>query len=209
MQVIYGPNAAANIQLTAQKRLVRAVYAQTQGFPYSAVLDPYMRDTSGNIRVPQNGDTAGSTPSGGAAAAPLTRTGTCFTLSNSIIPGTVMVKSGNSEYVSPANGSTSAAVQPMGLLGQWVGGTFDGVGQTNQVGIWQGPDSVYDLLSPAWDFTTISTAMASQAAGQQINLYAGTNGLLYYTGSPTATQIPVARAIQQLSSAVLRIQLLV
>lgn len=207
MQVIYGPNAAANINLTSQKRLVRPVYAQTQGFPYSAVLDPYLRDASGNIRVPQSTDTQGATPSGGAAPATLTRSANVFTLASSIVPGTIMVKSGNSEYVSPASGA-NAAEQPIGLLGQWLGGTFDGVGQTNQVGVWQGPDSTYDLLTPAWDFTTISAAMSAQTAGSQVLLYANTNSLLYFTGSP-GSRVPVARAIQMLSSAVLRIQLLI
>lgn len=206
MQVIYGPNAAANIQLTAQKRLVRPVYAQTQGFPYSAVLDPSLRDTSGNIRIPQATDTQTVTPTLGAAPAPLTRSAAAFTLANSIVPGTVMVKSGNSEYVSVASGA-NAAEQPMGLLGQWLGGTFDGVGQTNQVGIWQGPDSVYDLLTPAWDFTSISAAMSAQTAGSQVLLWAGTNGLLV-TGT-IGSRVPVARAIQMLSNAVLRVQLLI
>jgi hypothetical protein len=209
MQQIYGPGLASNILLTAQKRLVRPVYAQTQGFPYAAVLDPSLRDTSGNFRAPQAGDTAGATNGTPTPAAnhALSYAATTFQLAGSVVPGTVMVKSGNGEYVTPHNGTTGAAVQPFGLLGQWLGGTFDGVGQTNQVGIWMGPDSVYDLLSPAWDTTSVTPQVTSQTAGQNVLLYSLTNGLLGYLASP-GSAIPVARALS-ITGAVLRIQMLV
>jgi hypothetical protein len=95
----------------------------------------------------------------------------------------------------------------MGLLGQWLGGTFDNVGTSNQVGIWQGPDSVYDLLAPAWNDTGLAAAIAAAGAGVQVNLYCGADSRLTSTiGSAT---VPVARVIQRISAAVLRIQLLV
>lgn len=213
MEVIYGPGLASNILLTAQKRLVRPVYAQTEGFPYAAVLDPSLRDTTGNIRIPRNLDTAGQTTTGSypvaAAAFPLTRSADAYNYQNSLIPGAVLVKSGNSEYACFASGA-NAAEQPWGLLGQWIGGTFDNVGQTNQIGVWAGPDSVYDLLAPAWDYTSISTAMTNQTAGSQVNLYAGTNSVLYYSSVGSAgSRIAVARAIQMLNASVLRIQMLI
>lgn len=214
MQVIYGPGLASNIQLTSQKRLIRAVYAQTQGFPYSAVLDPSFRNTDGSLRVPLSGDTQGATPTGAAASAPLTRTAAAFTLNNSLTPGLVMVKT-TGEYAAVATGQ-NAAEQPMGLLGQWVAGTFDNLGQNNQIGIWMGPDSVYELLAPAWNDTGVATAISGAAASgtiTQVNLYAGTDGRLcvasQLSGGVAGNRVPVARVIDRPSSARLLIQLLV
>jgi hypothetical protein len=209
MQQIYGPGLASNILLTAQKRLVRPVYAQTQGFPYATVLDPSLRDVNGNFRAPQAGDTVATSNGSPTPAAPhaLSYATSTFTLSGSVVPGTVMVKSGNGEYVTPHNGVTGSAVQPFGLLDQWLGGTFDGVGQTNQCSVWQGVDSVYDLLSPAWDTTSITPQVTAQTAGLNVLLYALPNGLLGYLASP-GSAVPVARAIS-ITGAVLRIQLII
>ena len=49
MQVIYGD--ASNINLTAQKRLIRVVEGQTQLTPYAGVIDPSLRNSEGNIVV--------------------------------------------------------------------------------------------------------------------------------------------------------------
>jgi len=198
MQFISGYGNASNILLTAQKRLVRPAYAQTQAFPYSATLDPSLRNSDGSVRVPLSSDT---TPT-----YPLARSANAYTYQGSLIPGLVMVQT-SSEQVCVANGA-NAAVQPMGLLGQWVGGTFDNVGQNNEVGIWQGPDSVYDLLAPAWNDSTVAAAVAAAGAGQQVLLYAGTDGRLTYVSSP-GSQVPVARVMNRPSAARLTIQLLI
>jgi hypothetical protein len=95
----------------------------------------------------------------------------------------------------------------MGLLGQWLGGTFDNVGTSNQVGVWMGPDSTYDLLAPAWNDSGLAAAIAAAGAGVQVKLYAGTDGRLCITD--TGSNVAVARVIQRISAAVLRIQLLV
>lgn len=197
MQVIYGAGLASNIQLTAQKRLIRPAYAQTQGFPYAATLDPSLRNADGTLRLPINGDSL-----------PLARTANAYTLgsTNSMIPGLVMVKT-TGEYVTVANGA-NAAVQPMGLLGQWVGGTFDNLGQNNQVGIWMGPDSTYELLAPAWNDATVSAAVTAAGAGQQVLLYAGTDGRLTYVASP-GSQVAVARVMDRPSASRLVIQMLI
>jgi hypothetical protein len=195
MQVIYGPNTASNILFTAQKRLVRPMYAQTQGFPYAASLDPSLRTTSGTIALPQAPDTA-----------PLARSAAAFTYSGSLIPGLVMVKTAG-EQVCVANGAANATPQPMGLLGQWVGGSFDNVGTSNQVGIWMGPDSVYELLAPAWNDATVAAAVAAAGAGQQVLLYAGTDGRL--TAGVAGGAIPVARVMNRISATQLIIQMLI
>lgn len=196
MQVIYGQNTASNILYTAQKRLIRPTYAHTQGFPYAASLDPSLRNTDGTFRVPQSGDTT-----------PLARSAAAFTMSNSVIPGLVMVMT-NSEQVTVANGAASATQQPMGLLGQWLGGTFDNVGTSNQVGIWMGPDSVYTLLAPAWNDATVAAAVTAAGAGQQVLLYAGVDGRLTSTNNG-GVQVPVARVMNRVSATQLIIQLLI
>lgn len=209
MQTIYGAGLASNINITSQKRLIRPAYAQTQGFPYAASLDPSFRNTDGTLRVPGASDTQGAVPSGGAAAAPLTRTAAAFTLNGSVVPGSVVVKT-SGEYCAVATGQ-NAAEQPMGLLGQWVAGTFDNEGQNNQVGVWMGPDSVYELIAPAWNDAGLAAAISGAAAGgtqTQVLLYAGTDGRLVFNGSP-GSRVAVARVLDRPSAARLLIQLLI
>lgn len=135
MQVIY--DDASNIRLTAQKRLIRVVYGQTQFTPYACVLDPSLRNAEGAIEVPGSG-----------ATKPIKRSSAAFTFRNSIVPGTVLVKT-EGEYVALASGATWE--RPFGLLGQWVGGTFDNLKGTNEVSAWLGPDGTFDLLKPGFN----------------------------------------------------------
>ena len=217
MEVIYGPNAS-NFQITAQKRLLRPVMAQTQGFPHPAFLDPSLRYSTtgaqpGMIRIPVSGDTAGATSSGAGGPSPLTYTASPFTLQGSMIPGLVMVKSGygsggaGGEYACVANGA-NATIQPWGLLGQWVGGIFDGVGQNNQISVWMGPDSEYEILSPGWNDSGAST-FTSAAAGSQVLMYAGADGRLTFTNPGTTAPVPVARCIDRIAGSRILVQLLV
>lgn len=210
MQVIYGPGLASNIALTSQKRLIRPALSNALAHPYPALLDPSFRNTDGTLRAPLAADTQGATPSGAAAAAPLTRTANAFTLNGSVVPATVMVKTTAGEYAAVATGQ-NAAEQPMGLLGQWVGGTFDNMGQNNQIGVWQGLDSVYELIAPAWNDTGLPAAITAAAAAgtiTQVLLYAGTDGRLVFNGTP-ANRVAVARVLDRPSAARLLIQLLV
>ena len=204
MQTIYGAGNAANILYTAQKRLIRPTYAQTQGFPYAVTLDPSLRNTDNSIRIPQSTDTAGA--AAGQGTVPLTRSANAYTLDGSLISGLVMCMT-NSEQVCVASGA-AAAIQPMGFLDQWIGGTFDNVGQQNECSVWMGPDSVYTLLAPAWNDTTVAAAVAAAGAGQQVLLYAGTDGRLTYLASP-GSQVPVARVMNRQSAQVLVIQSLI
>lgn len=193
MQTIYQKGAASNILLTAQKRLIRPAYAQTQGFPYAAYLDSSLRNSDGSIRVPQNTDTT-----------PVTRSAAAFTYEGSLVPGTVMVRT-TGESACVAGGGTSA-VQPWGLLANWIGGDFDDLGQNNEIGIWMGPDSVYDLLAPAWNDTGLAAAIAAASAGTDVLLYAGTDGRLTYLSTP-GSAVPVAKVIERWDNARLTIQL--
>lgn len=193
MQVIYGD--ASNINLTSQKRLIRVVEGQTQATPYAGYLDPSLRNTDGSIRVPVSTDTL-----------PLARSANAFTYQSSLTPGLVLVKT-TGENFTIASGANEK-IRPFGLLAQWVGGTFDGVKSTNEIAAWQGIDSVYDLLAPAWDDTGLAAAVSGATAGKAPLLYAGTDGRLVYNGSP-GERVAVAEVIDRPSASVLRIKLLV
>lgn len=196
MQVIYGPGLASNIQLTAQKRLIRPVYAQTQGFPYAASIDPFLRTTAGTFLAPQASEAGGSQGNSRAAALPanLSYTSTpTFLYQGSVVPGTVMVKT-TSEYVAPHPGTNGTFVgQPFGLLGQWLGGTFDNLGQNSQVGVWMGPDSTYEILYPGFNTSGLVAALGTNGAG--VPLVAGLNGLLTVAGQLGTAASPASNLI--------------
>ena len=214
MQTIYGAGLASNIQITAQKRLIRPAYAQTQGYPYAAYLDPFLRTAvagtsapAGTFLAPLSSDSpAGSTTNNRAAANPVAYTANTFTYMGSVVPGTVMIKtSGENVAPHPGGGTWTASgaagtFAPFGLLGQWLGGTFDNVGLNNQVGVWLGPDSVYELLAPGFNAGGMSAAL--NAAGTPVPLYAGTNGLLSVAGQNGAANTnPVVAYLLDMPSA--------
>lgn len=112
------------------------------------------------------------------------------------------------EQACVAAGTVSApTIVAWGLLGQWVGGTFDNVGTSNQIGIWAGPDSVLELLAPAWNDSTVAVSVASATAGIPVLLYAGADGRLTSTAPTSAPAI--ARVMDRPSAARLVIQMLV
>jgi hypothetical protein len=118
----------------------------------------------------------------------------------------VLLKS-TGENVVIATGA-NAALQPFGLLDQWLGGTFDNVGQVNEISAWRGPDSVFDLLAPAWNDTGLAAAIAAAGPGTNVLLYAGTDGRLEVNASP-GSRIAVASVVERPSASRLRINLLV
>lgn len=186
---------ASNPILTAQKRLIRVVEGQTQATPYAGYLDPSLRNADGSIRVPKSTDST-----------PLARSADAFTLQNSLTPALVLVKTAGEQFCV-ASGANEA-ITPFGLLAQFVGGTFDGIKQGNEIAAWYGPGSVYDLLAPAWNDTGVAEAVAAATPGKTVKLYAGTDGRLAVFGTP-ANRVPVAEIIERPSAAVLRIKLLV
>jgi len=182
-----------NLNNVFQKRLIRPEYAQTQGYPYGAVLDVSLRNADGSFRKPLSTDSS-----------PLARSADAFTLQNGLVPGTVVVK-GAGEGIVVASGA-NAAEQPFGLLGNWVGGTFDDLKSNNEVGVWRGVDSTYVLLAPAFDDTGLAAAYASATPGNPVKLYAGTDGRLVANASP-GNRIVVAHLLERISSAQIRIDL--
>lgn len=172
-----------------QKRLIRPLYAQTQATPYAAYLDPSLRSADGSFRKPLSSDATG----GGF---PLTRSADAFTLKNGLVPGTVLVK-GAGEGLVVANGAASANVKPFGLLANFVGGELDDLGDEDYIGCWRGPDSVFELLAPAFDDTGLASAYSSATAGNPVKLYAQADGRLGATQPSNA--VVVAELVERVS----------
>lgn len=182
-----------NLSNVFQKRLIRPLYAHTQATPYAAVLDPSLRNADGSFRAPLSTDTN-----------PLTRSANAFTLQGGLVPGTVMVK-GAGESMVVASGA-NVAEQPFGLLANFIGGTFDDVKDENNIGVWRGPDSVWELLAPAFDDTGLAAAYASATPGNPVKLYAGVDGRLVANASP-GSRIVVAHLVERASASKIVIDL--
>ena len=181
-----------NLANKYQKRTCRPLYANTQATPYAASLATTFRASDGSLQLPQSGDT---TPLG-------TRTAAAYTSKNSLLPGTVMVRVVGTETVGVATG-IDVAERPFGLLANFVGGDLDegfsGDSLQNSVGVWRGPDSVFEILAPAFDDTGLASAVSGATAGTDVLLYAGTDGRLKYIASPSNRQA-VARLIERVDS---------
>lgn len=145
-----------------QKRLVRPLYANTQATPYAAVLDTTFRAADGSIDL-----------TAGASGA--------FTLKSGLVPGTVVVKAA-AEAIKVHDGAVGASTygprKAFGLLANWVGGELDDIGDENSVGVWRGPDSVFELLAPAFVDTGLAAAYAAAGNGSPVKLYAAADGRL-------------------------------
>lgn len=128
-----------NLSNVFQKRLIRPLYAHTQATPYAAFLHPSLRNEDGSFKAP-----AGA-----------------FLHQNGLVPGTVVVLD-DGEFVKVATGAANE--QPFGLLANFVGGTIDDLQDENQVGVWRGPDAVFELLKPAFDDTGLAAAFGSATA---------------------------------------------
>lgn len=172
-----------NLKNVYQRRLIRPLYAQTQATPYAAVLDDSLRDpVTKDFVFP-------------AAA---------FKYKNGLVPGTVVTSVGEKVKVhtgvdpgAPV-GATSNAPLAFGLLANFVGGDLDDLGDENYVGVWRGPDAVFEILAPGFDDTGLSAAWdAVVTAGLgNVPLYAGVDGRLAYNGTPGNRQV-VARLIER------------
>ena len=201
-----------NLSNAMQKRTLRVLHGQTQATPFAGVLDARLRNTDGSFRAPLNGDTP--------ANSGLTRTANAFTFQGGLLPGTVMVKSAGEAFVV-ANGANTL-VHPFGLLGNFVGGTIDDLKDSNEIGVWYGPGSVYEVLYPAFndaggDGTSMATAYANSTAAAveagttpagRVLLYAGVDGRLTNFGTP-GNRVAVAELMEFRSKAVIQVKLLV
>ena len=180
-----------NISAANQQRTLRALYAQTQAYPYAAVLSANTYGTAGTA--------TGSFSKGGGTAPGTAGNGPIF-------PGMVAALAPAGEQVCVSTGGTALPV--FGLFGNFIGGEFDEVGDFTEVGVWRGPAAVFEVLSPAFNSeitsSNDSTASATSAAARK--LYAGANGLLgtaVVDGGPA-----VARLVDYVSASKIVIELL-
>ena len=189
-----------NLSNIFQKRLIRPLYAQTQATPWAGVLDPSLRNSDGSFRKPLAADTT-----------PTARSADAYTLQGGLVPGTVMVKNAGEQF-SVATGS-DVAIRPAGLLANFVGGTIDDLKDNNEIGVWYGVGSQFELLSPAFSDTGLAAAYAAATAGSPVLLYAAEDGRLACTagllGAAVGSKLPVAELVERTSASKIQIKLLV
>lgn len=191
-----------------QKRTLRVIHGQTQATPYAGFLNPALRNTDGSFRPPVSADST-----------PVDYTVNTFTYQNGLLPGTCMII-GPGEAFLPSGGldQASGAVKAdtFGLLANFVGGNFDDLKTNNEIGVWYGPGSVYEVLFPAFNDTGLATAYAAATPGVPVPLYAGADGRLCTLNSGAnglnnslGNRRPVAELIERRNGAVIMIKLLV
>ena len=184
-----------NLSNAMQKRTLRVLHGQTQATPYAGTLDARLRNTDGSFRAPLSTD--------GIPQSGLARTANAFTLQGGLVPGTCMAKAAGEAFVVHNGANT---VKTFGLLANFVGGTLDDLQDSNEIGVWYGPGSVYEVLFPAFDDTGLPAAYAAATAGVPQLLYAQPDGRL---GVTVSTGIAVAELIERRSAGVIQIKLLV
>jgi len=196
MEIIYPVGSdASTIGITAQKRTLRVIQGQTQATPTSGYLDPSLRTETGGIRAPLSTDKAGVKSTGAAAVSPFTRSANAFTYEGSLPPGLVLVKTAGENYAIADGGAEEGGTAVFGLLGQWLGGPWDGVKQNNQISAWQGPDSQYQVVAPAFNTEEIATKAAEMANGKKVPLYVAPDGRLT-AKEPSKVQTVIAELIE-------------
>jgi len=188
-----------NLSNAMQKRTLRVLHGQTQATPYAGTLNPALRNTDGSFRAPVAADVT-----------PIDYTANTFTYQGGLLPGMVMCRTQGESFMPHPGINT---VRPFGLLANFVGGTIDDLKDNNEIGVWYGPGSVYEVLIPAFDDTGLAAAYAAggaggPSAGVPVLLYAQPTGLLGVTNTG-GNQIPVAELIERRSNAVIQIKLLV
>jgi len=181
-----------NISQASQQRTLRVLYGQTQAYPYATTLSPVVYDISGG--------SAGVFSTGSGANPGTAGQGPIF-------PGMVaaLAKDGQSVAVCVGSSGTASALTPFGLFANFVGGDFDEVGDYTEVGVWKGPGSVYEILSPA--FNSAITSSNDTGLGTARLLYPDANGKLSLATAGSVT--PVARLIDWVSASKIIVELLV
>jgi hypothetical protein len=178
-----------SIALVNQRRTLRALYAQTQAYPYAAKLNPTqsLTDSAHNM--------LGLTGSDGA-------TGTA-----AIWPGGVLTLSdqgGVVEYVEVADDDSD---RPFGLSANYVGGQMDELNGNAEIGVWRGRGGVFEVLSPVFasavdgNSNMLGVASSSTVPGQLDELTV--------TDSDAGTTLAAARIISALSANAIIVELVV
>lgn len=176
-----------------QKRTLRPKYAQYQGYPYAATLDPSYLGENEESGDPDFFKDVYTFPAN------------IYTFQNGLIPGLVMTRSAG-ENVVVASGTASVKETAFGLLAQFVGGNLDELGGDPYVGVWRGVDSTYVLLAPAFNPEGLAAKVAAAKTGEPVLLYCGSDGRLTCERPQTESQV-IAHVINYVSPSILEIDL--
>jgi hypothetical protein len=176
-----------NVSQVSQQRTLRALYAQTQGTPYAAYLDTVIYNTTAATATPF-AKGSGSTP-GTAGQGP-------------IFAGQCAAWGATGEIVHVDVGGNAFA--PAGLFANMIGGDFDEIFEFTEVGVWYGPGSVWEILSPAFNSNIDA---ADEATGADRLLYADANGKLNDTA--VSSGVAYARLMDWVSASKIVVMLLV
>lgn len=185
-----------NLKNKFVKRHLRPIIAHAEAVPYPGVLHPSLRNADGSFRRPLATDTD-----------PIARSADAFVHLNGLLPGTVLLQATGESFVV-ATGADSATVKPAGLLGNFVGGELDELGEENMIAVWHGADSQYEVYAPAFDDTGLAAAYAAATPGNPVLLYAKPSGLLGIEGTP-GNRVAVASLRERVSQAKIIVDLLV
>lgn len=175
-----------NLANKYNRRTLRALYGQTQAYPYDATLDSAFNRTAGAL--------SGGTAITGAKAA--------------ILPGLVAVKKvGEVVTVSGA----AATERPFGLFANFVGGELTDVPTDfDKVGVWRGAGGVFEILAPAFDDTGLAALAAAEDGAGANEIYLESNAKGQLLGAAGAyTTGDAARLVKRLSANAVVVELLV
>jgi len=144
-----------------KRRTLRALYAQTQAYPYAATLDPSVDRYATD---PFNG-----TETGKAA----------------IWPGMVALKTEGENVRPQLDNNDSGPRRPFGLFANFIGGELDEIGDRSEVGVWRGTGSVFEILAPVFNDTDLAAEAASEdgTASNEIYLCADDTSRLFWDNS--------------------------
>lgn len=186
-----------NLANVNRRRTLRALYAQTQGYPYAVALDASVDRT--------DTDPFNDPDHAGKAA---------------IWPGMVALKT-EGETVRPQfDDSDSGPRRPFGLFANFVGGELNEIGTDGtrpggtEVGVWRGVGSVYEVLAPVFNDTDLASEAAAEdgTASNEIYMCADDTSRLFWDNSARPGMDwhqATARLVKRLSDKAIIIELLV
>jgi len=183
--------------LVNQRRTLRALYAQTQAYPYAAKLDTLtnqsLTDSTSQFQL------AGVDSSTGVAG---------------IWPGCVMTRS--EDVTEAANGEVvriapDATTRPFGLSANFVGGNLDELNGTGNIGVWRGRGGVFEVLAPLFSsaVTASTDTLGSRDEADTLQDAVGTLVSVSVVDSDAGSAFSVARLISKLSANAIIVELTV
>jgi len=136
-----------SIALVNQRRTLRALYAQTQAYPYAANLsgtNATGTDTFTNF-VPTGTESQDQLPLSDGSTGVGIFPGAVLTMVNTTTSG---------EKVALADAVTQ---RPFGLSANFVGGNMDELNGRSEIGVWRGRGGVFEVLAPVFGSTITGT----------------------------------------------------